>query len=314
MKQLAPLRLKPKYFEIIRREILEILKEILYRPMLRAIKVNDREILNSKSALYRAVADGRVWYADGRFQGKFGSPISKELRDLGALWNAKSKSWSLPAASVPAQIRMAQAAASLLYDELRKSLLHTLDDIKIDSVAQVNRLKDKYTKSIEWMDDDFQKTVEFISIEAKLNDEQKRLIVDEYSENLEKYIKNWTEEDIFELRQKVQGNSFIGQRAENLVKMIQKDYGVAENKARFLARQETSLMMSKFKESRYRDVGSTRYKWSTSGSPRVRVDHAELNGKIFSWDSPPVTNKSTGAKNHPGEDYGCECVAIPIID
>ena len=30
----------------------------------------------------------------------------------------------------------------------------------------------------------------------------------------------------------------------------------------------------------------------------------ENNGKIFAWDNPPPTG-------HPGEDYGCRCIAEP---
>lgn len=49
---------------------------------------------------------------------------------------------------------------------------------------------------------------------------------------------------------------------------------------------------------------TTHYIWRTSGDSKVRSTHAENDGKIFAWDSPPETG-------HPGEDYNCRCWAEP---
>ncbi|MFZ5930880.1 MAG: phage minor head protein [Pseudomonadota bacterium] len=51
---------------------------------------------------------------------------------------------------------------------------------------------------------------------------------------------------------------------------------------------------------------STHYVWRTRGDGRVRATHAANNGRIFAWDYPPATG-------HPGEDYGCRCVAEPYV-
>lgn len=91
-------------------------------------------------------------------------------------------------------------------------------------------------------------------------------------------------------------------------------YGASKAKAKFLARQETSLLMSKYQEERFKDLGITHYKWSGADDQRERPDHKLLNGKIFRFDDPPVTNRSTGAKNNPGEDFNCRCIAIAIVD
>jgi Phage Mu protein F like protein len=49
---------------------------------------------------------------------------------------------------------------------------------------------------------------------------------------------------------------------------------------------------------------ATHYFWRTRGDNKVRAAHAANNGRIFSWDNPPVTG-------HPGEDFGCRCWAEP---
>ncbi len=51
---------------------------------------------------------------------------------------------------------------------------------------------------------------------------------------------------------------------------------------------------------------TTHYIWRTKGDGKVRSRHAKFNGKIFvAWDNPPAGGY------HPGEDYGCRCIAEP---
>ncbi len=50
-----------------------------------------------------------------------------------------------------------------------------------------------------------------------------------------------------------------------------------------------------------------RYIWRTHGDGKVRESHQRNDGKIFSWDNPPPTG-------HPGEDYGCRCIAEPYVE
>lgn len=83
---------------------------------------------------------------------------------------------------------------------------------------------------------------------------------------------------------------------------------IAENRAKLIARDQTAKMNSSFNRVRQTDVGIEQYEWQTAGDERVRDSHAEKDGQIFSWDSPP---EDTG---HPGEDIQCRCVAIPFFD
>ena len=79
---------------------------------------------------------------------------------------------------------------------------------------------------------------------------------------------------------------------------------------------ENYLYVTKLKETIYTDAGVPKYKWGTVvGSPghEVRHSHAILKGKIFRWDNPPVVNEKGDRKN-PGEDFGCRCFAIPIVE
>lgn len=83
---------------------------------------------------------------------------------------------------------------------------------------------------------------------------------------------------------------------------------VTENRAKLIARDQVSKLNSTINRIRQTELGIVQYKWSTSGDERVRPTHRENDGKVFDWNDPPAV---TG---HPGEDYQCRCVAIPIID
>lgn len=333
MKQLPPLPLKEKYYAEIRKEIERILDEILYKPLLETLreysafktttgKLNKEYTakghLKSNSLdsdpLYRALKEGTVWYEDGQFKGQFNARISKRIKDLGGHYNKKTKTWGIEKALVPAEILAGAAIAATRYETLRKAIFSTLDNVNIESIDRLSSLPDKYAQSIEWMEGDFQKAVKAVTVAPELTQEQANVIAVDYTMNMDKYIKDWTQENIVKLRNMIQKEALGGKRAESIAKIIQRDFGVSRRKAQFLARQETSLMLSKFKETRSRSVGSTKYRWIGSMDERERPDHRRLEGKVFTWDSPPVTDLKTGARNHPGEDFNCRCVAVALID
>lgn len=59
--------------------------------------------------------------------------------------------------------------------------------------------------------------------------------------------------------------------------------------------------------------GFDTYTWRhTSISKEPRPMHISLNGSIQRWDDPPVADPN-GGRYHPGEQIGCNCMAIPIL-
>lgn len=54
------------------------------------------------------------------------------------------------------------------------------------------------------------------------------------------------------------------------------------------------------------------YVWTTRKDNKVRPDHARLEGRICSWNDPPVVDLRSGRRRHPGEDYNCRCTAAPL--
>lgn len=77
-------------------------------------------------------------------------------------------------------------------------------------------------------------------------------------------------------------------------------------RANLIARDQIAKLNGQLTRTRQTDLGVSRYIWRTMGDARVRDEHQDLNGKIFSWDSPPDVG-------HPGDDYQCRCYADPVL-
>lgn len=98
-----------------------------------------------------------------------------------------------------------------------------------------------------------------------------------------------------------------GQRYSDIADSIQDIYGVTDNRAKLIARDQTSKTNAAIAETRQTDLGIEEYTWLTAGDERVRETHADNDGQVFRWDSPPA---ETG---HPGHDINCRCVAVPMM-
>nr|WP_241013811.1 phage minor head protein [Pandoraea nosoerga] len=103
-------------------------------------------------------------------------------------------------------------------------------------------------------------------------------------------------------------------RAAAISKEIQRSGEVAKSRADLIARTEVSRAATSLTEARARAVGSTHYRWVTSGDSDVRPGHRALNGKVFAWDDPPEVNENGRImRHHPGQIWNCRCYAEPIL-
>ena len=107
-------------------------------------------------------------------------------------------------------------------------------------------------------------------------------------------------------------NYMEGKTAMDIIKEMQKQYGIDKRHAMLIARDQTAKLNAAITQHQQQEAGIESYTWSTSWDDRVRDSHRKLDGKPFRWDDPPETEK--GRKCHPGQDYQCRCCAIPIIN
>lgn len=98
-----------------------------------------------------------------------------------------------------------------------------------------------------------------------------------------------------------------GRMIEDITADVWERYGVAESRARLIARDQVGKLNGALTKVRHEAVGVTRYVWQTAGDSRVRDTHAPRDGKTFTYGDPPEGGE-------PGQDFQCRCTAIPIFD
>ncbi len=327
-KLLKPLIDHPAYYERVEKEIVAFLKREMYLPILRAasLKPDTLTLQNTRDDLLKAISSNTIQYVQGRFEGEFSSAISKQLKALGAEWDDRGF-WSLPQSELSPDIRIAIGTSESVRSAMADRLTQKISEIqkKIPEMVK-ERLKvgSLVETAIEKTNKDFESSIRGIAVPPKFTQYQMDRIRDEYTENLGMYVSDFVKKETAELRQKVQGNVGAGIRVKSLAADIQASYGVSLNKAKFLARQETQLLTTKIRQTRYQEVGINKYKWVCVKMPHqpkgakykpgeVRYHHAELDGKVFSWDNPPPVN-AQGERKNPGQDYNCRCIAQPIVE
>lgn len=318
--ELAPIKESSEDYEAIEKAIKILLKKEIYYPILRELDQKQTALQNARlpDSLAMAIKFGRIQFSRGVFSGKFSASISRELKKLGAQWERRTATFRLPQAALPIEVRHAILSSQVRFQEKLSAIDKQLSKIVPEGIADKLKVSKLFDTALWKVDRDFQKTVKGLTVAPKLTPERRLRLADEWQNNMKLWIKDFTEKEIVELRKNMQKTVFAGNRYESAVKTIQKSYGVSANKAKFLARQETSLLMTKFKESRYTDSGVMEYKWScVAGSKNhpVRPWHKALEGKVFTWDNPPITTKpgEPVRRNNPGQDYNCRCFARPIV-
>ena len=127
-------------------------------------------------------------------------------------------------------------------------------------------------------------------------------------------IKRLARSQVADLRGILEHAERVGSRVEVVRREVKERFKVARSHADLIARDQVLKLNGQITKQRQKQAGITKYRWSTSKDERVRKPfHQDLEGKIFSWDDPPVTDRK-GNRNHPGDDFQCRCVAIPVLN
>lgn len=115
---------------------------------------------------------------------------------------------------------------------------------------------------------------------------------------------------------------YDGTRVEDTATALEDTFGLTRARAELIARDQVLKLNADMNQQAQTNAGVDKYRWSTSQDGSVRDDpkgrgdpnHVILESTIHSWDDPPVTCERTGDTNHPGQDYQCRCVAIPVLE
>jgi len=321
-KELSPIVPHHQVFDQVELRIKEHFKKLIYLPVLKLASLPGAVIENSQESDYqdlvKALSSGGLTFNRGQFSGKFNARTSRALRQLGARWDAKTSSFKLLTSKVPQDLEQIIQTSGAAFAQKLSSIDQRLAQILSAETEKTVRFEDLFDKTIFQVDKEFKQNVRGLAMVPELTEPAARKISKEWQTNLDLWIKNFKAEEIPKLRAKVRASAEAGNRYGSLTKMIQDSYEVSANKAKFLARQETKLLTTKFQETRYLEAGVPDYKWQTVvGTPAhpVRPSHKKLEGTFQRWDRPPVTTEpgEPERRNNPGQDYGCRCYPIPIV-
>ena len=98
-----------------------------------------------------------------------------------------------------------------------------------------------------------------------------------------------------------------GKLYSDLQKEISDRFDIADNRARLIARDQIGKLYGQINASRQKDLGISKFIWRTVNDGRVREEHEDREGEIYSYDDPPDGEL-------PGEPIQCRCSAEPVFD
>jgi SPP1 gp7 family putative phage head morphogenesis protein len=99
-----------------------------------------------------------------------------------------------------------------------------------------------------------------------------------------------------------------GQSVKELKEQIKARYGVSDYRAKLIAQDQTLKLNADLTRYRLQSVGVKEYVWRSVQDSRVRPEHADRNGKTYSWDKGPSNGQ------HPGQEVRCRCRAEAVWD
>src|ERR1017187_4297715 len=101
-----------------------------------------------------------------------------------------------------------------------------------------------------------------------------------------------------------------GERAAEVAREIMRTGDVTAARARLIARTEVARTASTLTQARAEYVGSAGYIWRGVDDVDERKEHRVHNGKVFSWDAPPISGPK-GERYHAGQGPNCRCWPEP---
>jgi SPP1 gp7 family putative phage head morphogenesis protein len=308
--------------------IQELFIEGLYKPLAKELKSigfikTQGEILNSQANLQRYLVQNKIIYDGTGFvytdSSYTSAVISKELQELGATYDKYNKKWIISRNQLPQDILTEVINIEVLQSSTSTKLYTLINQANLLKPLFIEEFKTRFKQEYYNIIADTVKQVhtnlteESISINLKFDDKIIQTIAQDYTDNLELYITNFTNQQTQELRAIINENVNKGLRSEQLVAQIQERFDVSQSKAEFLAKQETGLLTATIQEQNMLRAGIEYYMWDSARDSKVRPQHQDLNGKIFRFDNPPIVDLKTGRRANAGKDFRCRCVARPVV-
>ena len=317
-------QIKESYAKLIDNALWSYLWEGIYKPMFEIMAIKPelkvKNSLEENEPIREALLKGSIIYIENegfKAKEKFSNRISAILERWGAKFDKWEHIYRIPKNQIPKDVLVSIAENRILQEQKIKEIEKYLDEVINNIPYMVDSMvfHDEVVTILDDAGNEVKKNIKRINvIEPKLTAEQKQIIAQEYTNNMQYFIKDWAESRIPEMRQKVQALVLEGYREDKVQKLLQTEYNIAKNKAKFLAQNETSIMLAEYKKITYQSMGFDKFIWRTITDGKERDLHKHLNGTTWSYDNLPVIDERTGQRGLPGETYNCRCTAQPYTD
>jgi len=336
---------KDTIFEELEKNLNDIFFKILWEPILSVLKKYeldtkiDNALTTGEVAIINGMKANKIFMKRNKesvtFTGKFDAQMSKEFKKMGGEYNRKKKSWNVPYKNLPQQINATQGQIDVQNEQMQREMIKampSLDQIK-ELVEQNDEwIEENMHKAIEEMNSDWKTASRKLAVMPDFTDEQVIDMAHEYALNLKRNVVGFSDVQVFKLREMMEESISTGARADTLVKDLQAKFSISENKAKFLAKQETRLLTTQYLHERASVAGCKKFRWSTSHDSRVREQHRKYDGKIFevmeagNLGNPDSSKVPSGVLNIvcksqdgditelPGQPFGCRCRAIYLFE
>jgi len=316
--------LEDKAEEYVRTALFQKLFDILDEkpPKNAGAELKNEEDKASNNLIVKAIREGMIYYDGRSFKAykKFGVRLAKEFQKLGAV--LRNGGYHLPRRLgdptfelIWAEVAAQRTRAANKLAMLNAALLAQTEAPSLDIRTEVENLVDSISTSVN----------SSLGISYEMDAYTRNRLVDEYVMDMEKYSKKLIRQANIELKTFVAAEvATVNLTEKALGQLISDRYGIAARHARFIAHQESTMARERINRVGAEKVGFRHYVWQTVGDYRVRPEggkksymgdnHRRLDGKVFSFDDPPIVDRIKGRKCNPGEDFGCRCTARVIID
>lgn len=314
-------KVKQAYSRLVQKALFSYLNEGIYKPMFDMLGVEPKKAANSLDPIAQGLKEGSIYYADGAFRAKdkFSAAQSFLLKKWGAVYDSRQRIYKIDYNSIPMNIRVALADSEIQSRNAITQIDAFLKEVQsnIPYIVESMVFNEEVVKILDDSGHEVEKNVKHLNvIVPELTDKQKIEIANSYTNNMQYYIKDFLEGRISLMREKIADLVLKGYRTDTIQKMLEKEFGIMGRKAAFLAQNETTIMLAEYKRVTYQEMGFDKFIWRTIMDGRERLEHAELDGKIFRYDDPPIIGIADGKKvtGLPGTIWNCRCTAIPYRD
>lgn len=147
-----------------------------------------------------------------------------------------------------------------------------------------------------------------LGVDAMILDRNLRARLEGFVEENLSYIQDLSASTLGAIERMVINAVATGREWMDVAKELEKRFEIANNRARFIARDQIGKLVGRLNAERQQELGISHYIWRTRKDELVRPTHARREGHAYAWSG------KGAAPILPGMDWNCRCFAEPVMD